>query len=123
MNKERLNIPANLDQDVRDAVRAHQEAIQTLEDQAARNVPVSATKDGKIRRNGPCPCGSRRKFKACCLDKVRDGGYPRINLDGIKKDPPTQRIPPTKKLRKLVEKIQRAIDKGELGEEREECDG
>lgn len=30
----------------------------------------------KIGRNDPCPCGSGRKYKRCCLDKkeeVKDG--------------------------------------------------
>jgi len=25
---------------------------------------------GKTRRNAPCPCGSGKKFKKCCIDKV-----------------------------------------------------
>lgn len=28
------------------------------------------TKRGKVGRNEPCPCGSGRKFKKCCLVKV-----------------------------------------------------
>ena len=24
-----------------------------------------------VNRNDPCPCGSGRKFKACCHDKVK----------------------------------------------------
>ncbi len=26
----------------------------------------------KVRRNGPCPCGSGEKTKKCCLNKIRD---------------------------------------------------
>ena len=26
----------------------------------------------KIGRNDPCPCGSGRKYKKCCLNKYRD---------------------------------------------------
>lgn len=29
-------------------------------------------KGGKVPRNGPCPCGSGRKFKACCWPGIRD---------------------------------------------------
>jgi uncharacterized protein YecA (UPF0149 family) len=25
---------------------------------------------GKVRRNDPCPCGSGKKFKRCCLWRV-----------------------------------------------------
>jgi len=27
-----------------------------------------------VGRNDPCPCGSGKKFKKCCLESVRDGG-------------------------------------------------
>mgnify|MGYP005837267499 CR=1 FL=1 len=37
--------------------------------QQARAVPP-AGKSGKIGRNDPCPCGSGKKFKKCCLGKV-----------------------------------------------------
>lgn len=26
----------------------------------------------KIGRNAPCPCGSGRKFKKCCIDQVQE---------------------------------------------------
>lgn len=29
----------------------------------------------KIGRNDPCPCGSGRKYKHCCLDKKRPAGF------------------------------------------------
>ena len=29
----------------------------------------------KIGRNGPCPCGSGKKFKKCCLQKGVKAGY------------------------------------------------
>ena len=28
----------------------------------------------KIGRNDPCPCGSGKKYKNCCLDKDRENG-------------------------------------------------
>lgn len=31
--------------------------------------PLLETKDRKIGRNAPCPCGSGLKYKKCCLDK------------------------------------------------------
>jgi uncharacterized protein YecA (UPF0149 family) len=27
----------------------------------------------KVGRNKPCPCGSGRKYKKCCLDKIMQG--------------------------------------------------
>ncbi|MGB9619884.1 MAG: SEC-C metal-binding domain-containing protein, partial [Armatimonadota bacterium] len=33
-------------------------------------IPVAAGKHGKIGRNDPCPCGSGKKFKKCCLGKI-----------------------------------------------------
>lgn len=35
------------------------------------SVKVSPSKPGRLR-NKPCPCGSGRKFKKCCIDKEFD---------------------------------------------------
>lgn len=32
-----------------------------------RQEPLRASEDSKIGRNDPCPCGSSRKFKKCCM--------------------------------------------------------
>jgi len=32
--------------------------------------PNGQLKRSKIGRNEPCPCGSNKKFKKCCIDKV-----------------------------------------------------
>jgi len=29
-------------------------------------------KSNKTRRNSPCPCGSGKKLKRCCLNKVKE---------------------------------------------------
>jgi uncharacterized protein YecA (UPF0149 family) len=29
-----------------------------------------ALKDGAVGRNDECPCGSRKKFKKCCMDRT-----------------------------------------------------
>jgi len=31
--------------------------------------PISKSKKSKIGRNDPCPCGSGKKFKKCCMEK------------------------------------------------------
>ena len=30
---------------------------------------IKQMKKRKVGRNDPCPCGSEKKFKKCCLDK------------------------------------------------------
>lgn len=30
----------------------------------------------KIGRNDPCPCGSGKKYKACCLSKAQAADHP-----------------------------------------------
>lgn len=39
----------------------------------------------KIKRNGPCPCGSGKKFKKCCLTKAKEvlAAPPEKRLDVI----------------------------------------
>ena len=64
--------------------RNKQQRAQAVE-QASKPVMVSvAPGSGKIRRNGPCPCGSRKKFKKCCLGKVRDGELDQVRHSGLK---------------------------------------
>jgi len=29
-------------------------------------------KEAKVKRNDKCPCGSGKKYKKCCINKVRD---------------------------------------------------
>jgi hypothetical protein len=31
--------------------------------------PHNPTKKQRISKNGPCPCGSGKKFKNCCMNK------------------------------------------------------
>ncbi|MHB9037788.1 MAG: preprotein translocase subunit SecA [Armatimonadota bacterium] len=38
--------------------------------QMARSAMAAADRHGKIGRNDPCPCGSGKKFKKCCLGKL-----------------------------------------------------
>lgn len=50
---------------------------------AQEQVLVSiAPGSGVIRRNGPCPCGSKKKFKKCCLGKVRNGELEQVKHSG-----------------------------------------
>ena len=36
-----------------------------------QNKPVDILKYIGVGRNHPCPCGSGKKFKKCCIDKIR----------------------------------------------------
>lgn len=36
------------------------------------NPPVPMTSEVKVGRNDPCPCGSGKKYKKCCIGKVND---------------------------------------------------
>lgn len=41
-----------------------------LKGHAPSEVKSSGKRSGKIGRNDPCPCGSGKKYKNCCLNKV-----------------------------------------------------
>ncbi|RPH92008.1 hypothetical protein EHM69_13415, partial [candidate division KSB1 bacterium] len=45
-------------------------AFRSTRKQTIENTLKTATKT-EVRRNDPCPCGSGKKYKACCLDKIR----------------------------------------------------
>jgi len=43
--------------------------------EAASGTPKPITRPGaRIGRNDPCPCGSGRKYKKCCLGRLEDPG-------------------------------------------------
>lgn len=42
---------------------------QQRQEKAQGNTPIAAQASQKIGRNSPCPCGSGRKYKQCCLNK------------------------------------------------------
>jgi len=46
----------------------NKEELMTNKDESAIKKPVRRASD-KIGRNDPCPCGSGKKFKQCCIDK------------------------------------------------------
>lgn len=39
--------------------------------------------DKKISRNDPCPCGSGKKYKQCCLLKTGPGGKRKLKAKWI----------------------------------------
>ncbi|WP_413911444.1 YecA family protein [Desulfobacula sp.] len=44
----------------------------------------------KIGRNAPCPCGSGKKYKKCCLDKDQQTGRSHPNKDDFIQPPPQE---------------------------------
>jgi uncharacterized protein YecA (UPF0149 family) len=44
---------------------------RTVEDLKAGNKQKPFTRKYKTGRNEPCPCNSGKKFKKCCIDKIR----------------------------------------------------
>ena len=42
-----------------------------LDEMVTSGADITAVKRIKIGRNDPCPCGSGKKFKKCCIDKAR----------------------------------------------------
>ena len=51
---------------LQDAIE-NQQVIEAMARYKAMHTPV--VKKYKINRNDPCPCGSQKKFKNCCIDK------------------------------------------------------
>ena len=45
------------------------EMVQNRGGQPVKATPVNATEKKVIGRNDPCPCGSGKKYKNCCLGK------------------------------------------------------
>ena len=44
---------------------------------------VEVTSSEKFSRNAPCPCGSGRKFKRCCIGKFKKVDLSKMNIPGI----------------------------------------
>lgn len=73
LEAERLETARQMLADARDPKKAA-ERLKAQHEKAKVPVMVSiAPGSGKVRKNGPCPCGSRKRFKNCCLEKVREG--------------------------------------------------
>ncbi|MGE4631638.1 MAG: SEC-C metal-binding domain-containing protein [Planctomycetota bacterium] len=56
---------------------SHQRVVEVLREEYLRTSrgevePIQRVAS-KIGRNDPCPCGSGRKYKKCCLDLLGDG--------------------------------------------------
>ena len=45
------------------------EDVAELDRALAQAAPAPARAAAKVGRNDPCPCGSGKKFKRCCLER------------------------------------------------------
>jgi len=59
------------DEPTTDIAQQQQQAIDASQDQ--QKVEPIRNRQGRVGRNAPCPCGSGKKFKNCCM---RKGGVP-----------------------------------------------
>jgi preprotein translocase subunit SecA len=65
--------PEDLDAEAEEIVqRLRERASKAATSAVKQRVTVSVSERGRVRRNGPCPCGSGAKFKKCCLPEVKD---------------------------------------------------
>ena len=63
----------------------HFDELQLLEVLSERERPVRAVDDAppKVGRNAPCPCGSGKKYKRCCLgNRPEEGSAPPTTIRG-----------------------------------------
>lgn len=71
----------------RQRLRREQEAEETaptLSTERTGPAPFRATR--KPGRNEPCPCGSGKKYKRCCLAVDAQRNDPRLQLDGVQRE-------------------------------------
>lgn len=79
--------------------------LTRIEQERAR---VSDPPPEKIGRNAPCPCGSGKKYKHCCLNRHE----PRHGSVEQAKQPATRTMPPAKKAEQeqLIAQIEKTFD-------------
>jgi len=74
-NAERPNLQAEVDHRVE-----KMEQLVDIQDAMRERIANGLARNGKsIRRNAPCPCGSGRKLKKCCLSKMKAAIAEKIN--------------------------------------------
>jgi len=74
-----------------------------------RSLPEPARWQGrKVGRNDPCPCGSGKKYKKCCLSKPKEA-------PGIRPSPGTGEIGGLREAKDLVDRVVRARKRDQNG--------
>jgi hypothetical protein len=84
--------------------------LTRIEQERARILDPPPEKNG---RNAPCPCGSGKKYKHCCLNRHE----PRHESAGQAKQPATRTAPPAKKAKQeqLIAQIEKTFDQLRAG--------
>ena len=78
------NVNANLQEQVENMKENNDTVTETAIDKITASVLANnikkhpIVKDHKIGRNEPCPCGSGKKYKNCCLNSGEYETYTRI---------------------------------------------
>ena len=68
MEQEKKALEDRQRRDLEEEADAELREMETAADSEPEAAPV-ARPFGKVGRNAPCPCGSGKKYKKCCLDK------------------------------------------------------
>lgn len=81
---EKFEVPKNILQTMKGEVEGYelpvqQEILSTLDSQKFAEAVASDPRSHKVGRNDPCPCGSGKKYKKCCLDKEYEKEQPEKN--------------------------------------------
>ena len=63
----------------------------------------------KVGRNAPCPCGSGKKHKRCCLEKVASGGAPARDVVGRGPAPNPRVVPNLADASRLQQEVARLV--------------
>ena len=50
-------------------LKVKKEGVQSHRYQPGDHIPAEPR--AKVGRNHPCPCGSGKKYKMCCIDKIK----------------------------------------------------
>ena len=79
-----IDLKALTDEAYENAKELREKSEEALKVVGQQRVEVSAVADGTVRRNGPCPCGSGKKFKKCCRDDVQSGALKPVYAFGKK---------------------------------------
>ena len=98
-------MPTELEQ----AADQHAAILRACVKEAQKPMELSfGAKSGRLRRNSPCPCGSGRKYKTCCIRRVDGGEYHRLTINGPvdPKNQPATKLGPS---RGVVRYVRRKI--------------
>ena len=106
-------------QEIADAATAFRKVLAEKKKQIeSQPVAVRLSGNGRICRNGPCPCGSHKKYKRCCLGLVKNGNLPELRAGGeVTKTPPTRYEAPKQRKKREFDETAKKLNSDELDED------